>query len=398
MGNKAPAIVFGLFETGLGVIRSLGMNGIPVIGLDFKKDIGWYSKYVQPLMCPSPSEEERLTSWLFDNFKGRQEKYPIFITSDDFLNYISRNREILSDVFIIDIPNHNLIISLTDKYEQFKLARSAGISVPETWLIRNVSDLQTLIDSDKGFPLFMKGLDVNSWRRHFGGSKKGFILSSNDQLLSQVKDINISVTPLIVQELIEGADVTHFKYCAYIDQQGSFLAEFMLQKIRQYPIHFGVGSAVKSIYNPFLLEEGRKLFQHINFKGVGSAEFKWDAKKNRFTLIELNPRYWQQNYLTTFCGLNFPLLQYERLMGGALNKVSAYDVGKFWVNRYMDFSSFLDYRKGEGLGFFEWRRSVWGKKVYPDFSWNDPLPFFYEFGFGKKLLRIPHFIFKRIFR
>jgi hypothetical protein len=62
----------------------------------------------------------------------------------------------------------------------------------------------------------------------------------------------------------------------------------------------------------------------------------------------------------------------------------------------MDFSSFLDYRKEEGLGFLEWRKSVQGKRIYPDFLWNDPLPFFYEFGFGKKLLKAPGFLLKKL--
>lgn len=395
--NKISAVVFGLFETGLGVIRSLGKNGIPVIGIDFKKDIGLYSKYSKPLICPHPSEEKRLTNWLFENFKGNFEKHPIFITSDSFLSYISRNREILADLFIIDLPDHNLVLSISDKYEQFKLAKSAGIAVPETWVIRNPIDLQVFKDSNKSFPLFMKGVDVTSWRNQFGGTKKGFVLSSISQVNSIISDINISCTPVIIQELIEGPDDMHYKYCTYIDQGGTIIAEFMLQKIRQYPIHFGVGSAVKSIFNKDLLLEGRKFFQHINYKGVGSAEFKWDAKKNQFSLIELNPRYWQQNYLTTFCGVNFPLLQYQRLMTNSSAPVKEYEIGKLWINRYLDFNSYLDYRAEQGYGFLNWRRSVKGKKVYSDFLWDDPIPFFYEFDFGKKFLRIPHFLIKKVF-
>jgi hypothetical protein len=48
-----------LFETALGVIRSLGQKGIPVIGIDFKKDIGWYSRYAKPIKCPHPLQQEK---------------------------------------------------------------------------------------------------------------------------------------------------------------------------------------------------------------------------------------------------------------------------------------------------------------------------------------------------
>lgn len=396
--DQIPAVVFGLFETGLGVIRSLGIHGIPVVGIDFKKDIGWYSRYVKPLISPPPNEDENLINWLFANFKGYQKKCPVFITSDDFLNFVNRNRDVLSELFIIDMPEHRLIQSLSDKYEQFKLAKSAGVNVPETRVVRSNVDLQKLIETELPFPLFMKGLDVTSWRKHFGGSQKGFILGNNDQLLSRLNDIDLEAVPVILQELIEGPDEAHFKYCAYIDSQGNFLAEFMLQKIRQYPVHFGVGSAVKSIWDPLLLEEGRKFFKQIDYRGVGSAEFKWDTKRRRFVLIELNPRYWQQNYLATFCGLNFPLIQYRNLIENIKNTETDYDTDKFWINRYMDFSAYLDYRREGALTFRQWRKSIAGRRVYPDFLWKDPVPVLYEFDFGRKLLRIPGFFYRKLFR
>lgn len=390
-----PAVVFGLFETGLGVIRSLGQVGIPVIGLDSKKDIGWYSRYCTPKLCPDPKDEEVLTSWLMDNFIKTETKSPVFITNDTFLSYVNRNRDVLSKIFLIDIPDKILIDALSDKYEQFKLAKSLCVSVPHTWKIMSDEDFKIIEDSELYFPLFVKGLDVNSWRRHFGGTKKGFVIYDKDQYKRLLKNVDFTSTPLLMQELIEGPDTNHYKYCAYYSN-GKPIAEFMLQKIRQYPIHFGIGSAVKSVYDDKLLQTGRKLFSGIGYNGVGSAEFKWNNKTNTFFLIELNPRYWQQNYLATFCNLNFPKIQYDYTLGLSNNFFQSYDLNKLWINRYMDFSAFLDYRNESNLGFWEWRKSLKGRKVYPDFSWDDPLPFFYESDFGRKLLRAPMFLIKRL--
>jgi predicted ATP-grasp superfamily ATP-dependent carboligase len=396
--NKVPAVVFGLFETGLGIIRSLGMNGITVYGIDHKKDIAWYSRYVRPMKCPNLSNETQLTEWLKEQFKGFADKLPVFITSDDFLSYFSRNREELADIFIIDIPPSSLIDALADKYEQFKLAKQVGVTVPKTWVIKNSEEKEGFLHYEKEYPLFLKGLDVNSWRQHFGGSKKGFVLENRDDLNSIMQKIDPLITPVVIQELIGGSDTAHYKYSAYIDEEGNALAEFMLQKIRQYPIHFGVGAAVKSIYNEDLLREGRRLFKGIKYRGVGSAEFKWDARKNAFTLIELNPRYWQQNYLATFCGLNFPLIQYQNLVEKTKNRNTEYDTEKLWINRYMDFSAFVEYRKEGVLTLLQWCKSIKGKKVYPDFLWNDPVPLFYEFDFGLKFFKAPVYLFKKLLR
>jgi predicted ATP-grasp superfamily ATP-dependent carboligase len=57
MNKKNPAVVLGMFETGLGVARSLGEKGILVHGFDFKKDIGFYSRYVEAQLCPYPLEK-----------------------------------------------------------------------------------------------------------------------------------------------------------------------------------------------------------------------------------------------------------------------------------------------------------------------------------------------------
>jgi len=217
------------------------------------------------------------------------------------------------------------------------------------------------------------------------------------QLQEIVNSIVIKDVPVILQEVIEGPDTSHYKYCSYISTSGKILGEFTLQKIRQNPVHFGVGAVVESLLDEELMAEGRKLFQSINFKGIGSAEFKRDQRDGKLKLIEINPRYWQQNILSTVCGINFPLINYHDVLSLPEYSCSNFKSGIKWINRYMDFDSFLKYRKEGTLSFWQWRRSLRGNKVYSDFNWHDPLPAFYEIGFGRKLFRIPGYLFKRIF-
>jgi predicted ATP-grasp superfamily ATP-dependent carboligase len=202
--------------------------------------------------------------------------------------------------------------------------------------------------------------------------------------------------PIIVQEVILGADTNHLKYCSYTSPSGTILAEFALRKIRQNPIRFGVGSVVESMHDEELLIAGRRLLQNIGFHGVASIEFKRDERDGRLKLVEINPRYWQQNYLATACGVNFPLLNYFDLVNGSGEAITSFTPGIKWVNRYMDFDSFLKYRKEGSITFSSWRKSLKGKKVYADFTWDDPVPAFFEIGFGWKLVKAPWFLIKRI--
>jgi len=396
--DKEPiAIVFGLFETGLGIARSLGQQGIKVIGVDFKKDIAWYSRYVKPLLCPHPLKEMKtFLEWIKQNFSNNIKKIPIFLSSDDFLNSFSINRAVLSDLFLFNIANNDLLDKISDKYNQYLLAKNAGIQLPKTQVITNKNAINALDLNDFHFPVFIKGLDVTSWREKISGTIKGFPVDSVNDLHCKAIDILEQNVPIVIQEIIKGPDTNHFKYNTYIGTDGQIKAEFTLRKIRQNPIHFGVGAVVESVYDDELVAEGRKLFKNINFMGIGSAEFKRDEQDGKLKLIEINPRYWQQNYLSTACGINFPHINYCDLNDIPIENNSSFKNCIKWVNQYMDFDSFLKYRKENNLTFSSWRKSLKGKKVYSDFTWDDPIPAFYEIRFGLKLIRIPQYLWRRI--
>lgn len=392
---KYDAVVFGLFETGLGVIRSLGKKGLHVIGVDFKSNIGKISKYARSFKCPHPLQKEsEFIDWVRSNFSVDQ-RLPVFITQDDFLEVFSSHRKTMDEYFVFNMIDHSLLESITDKYQQSLLAHKAGIAAPSTWQVNRPSDLEDIKD-DLSYPLLIKGREVNSWRNAVGRNIKVYVANDFNELstiLFGIMDKGISV---ILQEIICGPDTNHYKYCSYISAGGKILAEFALRKIRQNPIRFGVGSAVVSVYNKDLMEIGRKLLSEIGFIGTGSVEFKLDETDNTFKLIEINPRYWQQNSLATVCGINFPYVNYLDLLNRTQDPVTAYKTGIKWINSIKDFDTFLAYHKEGSLSYRDWRKSLKGKKIYSDFSWDDPLPRLYQFGIGPNLLRLPGYIFSLI--
>ena len=100
MANN-PALILGMFETGLGVGRSLGRQGIKVFGFDHKKDIGFYSKYIKAKLCEHPIyNENKLVQQLIDYSKSQAQKPVIFITSDYFLYFFAKNYYLLAHWFL----------------------------------------------------------------------------------------------------------------------------------------------------------------------------------------------------------------------------------------------------------------------------------------------------------
>jgi len=391
-----PVVILGLFETGLAVGRSIGRSGIDVVGLDFKKDIGFYSRYIRARICPHPLEEEdQFIASLIALGKTQKEKPVLFVTSDDFLASVSRNREYLEEYFLMNLPDEYIVESVTNKFQQYSLAQRSGIPVPKTCFPEDLVSVAR-IRKDLTYPVFVKANDVNVWRRQISGTTKGFLIGDEYDLMELFKATLGKGLRMIIQEVIYGPDTNHFKFCCYMSKEKKVLLSFTLQKIRQQPTRFGVGSVVRSVRYPELSDLGQRFFLAIGYRGVGSAEFKLDKRDGNLKLIELNPRYWQQNALSEKCGMNFPFVDYLETTGQGPEPVAGFLTGINWVNIYMDFNSYLVYQRQKELTLSGWLRSFKATKVLSDFACDDILPGFYEIRFGKRLLRLPRYLLKRL--
>ena len=383
-----------MYETGLAVGRSLGRVGVRVLGLDSSKKVGFYSKYIEASICPHPIEhEEEFIDFLIRLGASQKSRPVLFITSDEFILPVSRKRNELELHYLINIPDLKIIECITDKYKQYELALNAGIPVPKTFCVSNMDQLQKINDKIP-FPAFIKGVEVTEWRENIGPTIKGFTVHDKNELFVTCKMIFDHGVRGLIQELIEGPDTCHYKASCYISSKGEVLLAFGLQKLRQQPMNYGFGCLVQSIEYKELLELGKSFFLRIGYRGVGSAEFKLDKKDNILKLIELNPRYWQQNALAEMCGMNFPLMNYLDLTGNDPKPIIDYRKEIKWVNIYSDLESFREYRKRGQISIVQWLRSLRGKKMLSDLTFDDILPGFHEIIFGNILRRSKNYIIK----
>lgn len=127
--------------------------------------------------------------------------------------------------------------------------------------------------------------------------------------------------------------------------------------------------------SPQVVELGWQFLRAIDFRGIGSLEFKRDDRDGALKLIELNPRLWQQNALATVSGINFPLLQYRDLTGEAPSPQVAFRVGVRWLDASSDFRSCWSYRQAGILSMRDWLASWRGVRSFATFALDDPAPF-----------------------
>jgi D-aspartate ligase len=387
-----PAVVLGMFETGLAVGRSLGRAGIRIVGVDSVKKVGFYSRYIDARICPDPLEDEgAFVAFLMEVASREDGKPALFITSDEYLLPVSRNRETLGGRYLMNLPDARIIECIADKFKQYRLALDAGIPVPRTFVAANMERFHEM-EEQIPLPAFIKGAEVTLWRKKMGVASKGFVVATREELTDTLRAVFDRGVSALIQEIIPGPDTNHYKASCYVSRDGTMLLAFGLQKIRQQPVGYGFGCLVRSVEYPEMLAQGKEFFRKIAYRGVGSAEFKLDARDGKLKLIELNPRYWQQNALPERCGMNFPLTDYLEITGRHPEAVPSYRSGVKWVNIYSDLESFREYRKRGQMTAAQWVRSLKGEIVFSDMERGDLLPGIHEIVVGNLLRRTGRYL------
>jgi predicted ATP-grasp superfamily ATP-dependent carboligase len=130
---------------------------------------------------------------------------------------------------------------------------------------------------------------------------------------------------------------------------------------------------VETVHHPELLELGVRLFREIGYRGVGSAEFKYDERDREFKLIEINPRYWQQCALAEKAGMNIPLLDYREARGEAPEAITDWRAGEKWVSPVSDWETAREMHRLGALSYRAWIGSLRGAQL-SNFALHDPLP------------------------
>jgi predicted ATP-grasp superfamily ATP-dependent carboligase len=362
------------------------------LGVDFKRDLAFRSHYFEPHLCPNPLEDtDGFLAVLGDLARGHADKPVLFVTSDDFLLPVSRNRDRIAESYRLLLPPPDVIEAIEDKHRQVTLAASAGIPVPRTFAVEDPRDIER-VAMETPLPAFIKARHVTSWRTRVSTSQKGFVVKTREELVERLRVVAEMGVPVLVQELIPGPDTNHFKASAYFSSGGQPLLAFGLRKIRQCPPGAGFGCLVESFHDADLMTLGIGFLRSIGYRGVGSVEFKLDPRDRQLKLIELNPRYWQQVALAERCGMNFPLVHYLDLTGREPSPSTRFQEGVKWLNLHRDIDAFRIYRRRGELSTLQWLRSLRGPRISSCFAWDDVSPGTYAL-LGEPVQRIRHRLF-----
>jgi D-aspartate ligase len=379
-GQPVTAVVMNLFYTGLGIARSLGERGIPVLGLSAQRGVyGNFCRYSKTLItADSRSDPETLLAQLIALGKKSRGRSVLFPTRDHDLVFLDRYRSELEPYFLPVMPSSTALQRCLNKWQTYVCATEAGVPTPKSWLIERDEDLHEAA-GEITYPCVLKPLAAHHWRVEGNwelvGARKAIRIESREQLLAEYAAVSRADGRTLVQECIPGEDDCLIIAACYVDRQSQFQAGFNIQKLVQSPPGFGTGCILQSADRPELFQRTTRLLQAMQFTGIAEVEYKWDAIDQDYKLIEVNPRPWDQHRLGAACGVDLIYLAYCDYAGLPKPSVKAAFERTKWIAEDTLLMTALRLGWGRKGGIHALFRQARGKKVYAIWSPSDPLPF-----------------------
>jgi predicted ATP-grasp superfamily ATP-dependent carboligase len=376
---KPVAVVMNMYYTGLGIARSLGEHGVPVVGLSASGTCyGNFTRYARTVRCPdSRSQPEQLLDFLLQLGPTLGAKSVLFPTRDDDVIFLDRFRDQLEPWFRLVLPSQTALRWCLDKWESFLAAKRAGVRTPQCWLISNQRDLGRILPEVR-YPCVLKPVAAADWRKgnNWGlvGGRKAIPVSSEQELLAEYNAVAAAEERALLQALVPGGDDRLVIAACYMDRHSRYVAGFNTQKLLQVPESFGTGCIVQAADCPDLQEPTVRLLQSISFTGIAEVEFKWDEAERQFKLIEVNPRAWDQHRLGKSCGTDLALLAYHEHAGLEMPVIEKRASRQKWVAEdVFVLTALRSFVKRDS----KWRgmlRLARGNRLYAIWSARDPLP------------------------
>ena len=385
--RRPGALVIGGDHTGLGVARSLGCRGIPVVVLDDQLSVSAFSRYVTRLVRVEDLLDEQRT---VDAILAAGKRYDLkdwvlYPTRDETVMAIARHRDELARFFRVTTPDWATVQWAWDKKNTYEMAEKLGIPCPKTFNPRRVEDLESLYPK---LPLAIKpavkehffyATKAKAWRAETPEELRNLYLRASRQIRGE---------EILVQEIIPGGGNCQFSYCAFF-RDGSAPATLTAVRSRQHPREFGrAATYVETVGVPEIEELSQRFLTAIKYYGVVEIEYKRDPRDGQYKLLDVNARTWGFQSLGAPSGVDFAYLLYADQVGEPVGSYRAQS-GIGWLRMITDLPAAIsDLLRGH-LTLGTYLRSLGKARAEAVFCRRDPLPTIAE------LVLLPYFILKK---
>ncbi len=280
----------------LAIMRQMKEHEIDL--LHHKKSAPAYSRYCKKLIIsPNVNDQEEYFEFLHQHIQ--KNKYDILMPVGVLSSYIcSKYYPQLSKYVRVEIAPLESFEIAVDKTKTYKFCEENDIPHPKTY--HQLEDVK--------FPAIIKGAGEVTGKFPVLYVKDSEELNHELELLKKTHPY-LELKDLIIQDQVVGEPYGFF--CLY--QNGELKRAICQRRIREYPYTGGHATSAESIDDEVMMDLGKRVFDKLNWHGVGMAEYK-RSEDGTYSLIELNPKFWTALELHIRAGMHFPeyLLQMDK--------------------------------------------------------------------------------------
>jgi D-aspartate ligase len=377
VSDSTGAIVVGGDHPGLGVARSLGRRGIPVVIIDDQHSIAAFSRYVtHSVRVPDLRDARKTVEAVLD--VGRRfnlANWVLFPTRDETVAAFSRYRAELATVFRVTTPEWNVVRWAHNKKNTYELATQLNIPCPQTFYPRSEDDLVPLYAK---LPLAIKpaikenffyATGSKAWRAESPADLRRLFVAARRQIPPE---------EILVQEIVPGDGRQQFSYCAFCCD-GLPHSSLMARRLRQHPHEFGrAATYVETTSLPEVEELSERFLKAIKYYGLVEIEYKLDPRDGQYKLLDVNARTWGFHSIGLPAGVDFPYLLFVDQQGGQTTHCRG-QAGVGWVRLLTDIPTAVSQLFSRRIDAHSYFTSLKRVRVESVFCRDDPFPFIAEF-------------------
>lgn len=359
MPFPALMVLDGERRSALGIVRSLGQKGIPVIvGSNNSPGKSALSRYIQLgfTYITEDDELEKAHSVIIKQIRLLRPEVlmPVFDTGWSVVYKFYDDYSSLTN--IVPNPGRELFEKLQDKHCLTDLAEKYAIPIPKTYRFKTIAEALS-ISKSLPYPVLLKP------RKGSGGIsiKRAVNARQLADILKHTKEV-----PLI-QEEIYGEDLE----LTILSVHGEPLAISAYMSLRNAPLPYGPPVACRTIWDENLIRIGTDFLKKIGYHGVAHLDFRRDRRDGEPKMLDFNARIAGTNDISLRSGLDFGFLLYKLAIGESPKPSFAFGSGLEF--RWLMPGELMHLKQTPYKIQTLQNLSKWNN-VHTDISLTDPLP------------------------
>lgn len=349
----------------LGMIRTLGEEGIPVYAVIYSGDyvIASKSKYIKKLRKVSSIEEGYEFVKKYGEKNGKEDKIYLLVEGDATTEFLDEHYDQLRNYYIYNQAQGNLVHYM-NKHEQVKIAAKHGLNTMKTWTV----DVG-VIPEDIIYPVTTKAVSS----KNFHWKSEVFVCKSEKELKDAYS--RISSPQIILQQFLEKNN----ELCldGFSINRGNVQFITIASNYRYLiPGKYSFACNVFNFHDEKMINTIREIMSEIGFEGIYSIEFLVDTHGELY-FLEINFRNSGWSYASTVAGMPLPILWAKAMDSKAIDQSWKKEIkeGFIFIDDFNDFKARVMSRKMSLLSWIkeyknaDCRLSLGRKDSYPMFAY-----------------------------